>query len=396
MKNLKVLISTLLMLALVAVAGNALANVAANTQIINQASLSYDDGTGTKTSTTQVVVTVSLVPAAPVIIPGPDQETSYNGSGTTLHNSFYVRASANGPDTYNLSTAISGSTNTTGPTATITSGATIYLGATVTFDTSSTTTSIVVPADGTADNEVNGIEAGDTVVIDGESRTVQSVTDNASGTSTITLASVLTAAPGAGVLIVEQKTVTVDVTAGTITAVGTDITVDKNLTATSDTDPTETVTSTDIEDTYTSGVATLTKYVRNVTSASGTGTPLTYNGSDYYQAGVDGAPGDILEYLLVANNSGTGAVSASAITDVLPTEFVIFKSDVYSGNTEVAYDDGTAVSYLTEATGDDAASYDGSTGTLTIYIGSGATSAAGGSLAAGQSVYALYQASIKP
>src|ERR1039457_4534030 len=84
------------------------ANLAANTQIINQAQLSYNDGVATKTATASVTVTVGLVAAAPNIVPGPPQSTSYNGAGTTRTDSYTITAGANGPDTYNLSAAVTG------------------------------------------------------------------------------------------------------------------------------------------------------------------------------------------------------------------------------------------------------------------------------------------------
>jgi hypothetical protein len=372
--------------------------VAANTQIINQATLSYNDGTGVKTSTTAVTVTVALVPSAPTIIPGPPQTTSYNGSGTTLTNSFIVRASSNGPDNYDLSTAITAFTNTTGATAAITSGSPILLGATVTLS-GSTTTAIVVPADGVANSAVNAIQAGDTVHIDNATVTVQSVIDNANGTSTIVLGTALPAAPGAGLVVAEQKTVTVNVTAGTIGTVGTDITVDKNLTATSTTDPKPTISSGSVRDTYTSGSATLTKYVRNVPPATitGTGTPYVYNSTNYYQTGVTGKPGSTLEYILVATNSGSGAATAAVVTDILPTDFVTLKTTAYAGNAVTYINELSAASTLTAAADLDAATYDGGTKTLTVNVGSGATNAAGGSIPGNNtSVHVLYQVTINP
>ena len=401
----RTLVSLLLTIGLATTfAGNALANVAANTQIINQATLSYDDGTGTKTSTTQVTVTVSVLPSTPSIIAGPPQETAYNGPGTTLTNSFIVTASANGPDNYTLATSITGSTNSsnpTAPTAAITSGTTITLGATVTFDNSSTTTNIVVPADGTTNSptpSVNGIVAGDFVSINGNTREVQSVTDNASGTSTIILQTALTLAPTAGTIVAEQKTVSVNVTAGDIVTVGTDVTVDKTLTATSVLDVLKTITSNPVTDTYTSGAATLAKYVRNVDTPSGTGTAFTYDSTAYYQSGVNGAPGETLEYLLVATNTGGGAVTASFVTDVLPTDFVTLVSNAYGASQEVTYESDLAVVTTLSAAADvDAATYDGGTSTLTVYVGTGATSSAGGSIPGGTtSVYTLYQVSINP
>jgi hypothetical protein len=373
------------------------ANLAANTQIINQAQLSYNDGVSTKTATASVTVTVGLVAAAPNIAPGPPQSTSYIGAATTLSDSYTVTAGANGPDTYNLSSAVTGSTNTSGATATPTAP-TVALGATVTT-TGSTTTVIVVPADGNRPGEmpgVNGIAVGDTVVINGETRTVTAISDNASGTSTITLNAALGAAPGAGVLVAEQKVVTVTVTAGTITTTGSDVTVSASITATSVSSAGATTTSGSVLNTYTSGVATLTKYVRNVSVASGSGVPYIYSGINYYPAGVTAKPGETLEYILVASNSGSGAVSASVVTDVLPTGFVTLKPNAYGAGKEVTYvSDTNVVTTLSAAVDVDAAKYVAST--LTVYVGTGATNAAGGSIPGGnKSVLVLYQVTLNP
>jgi len=395
-----------LVMLLAASAGRAWANTAANTQIINQAQLSYNDGSGTKTATAGVTVTVSLVPSPVTVEVGSAQSTSYNGAGTTLTDSYTLTATANGPDTYTLGSAVTGSTNTSAPTATAT-GATATLGATVTA-LGSTTTVIVVPSDGVSDGKVNGIGAGDTVKIGSDVRTVQSVTDNATGTSTIVLSSPLTSAPGSGVVVGQQKVVTVSVTAGTIGSGGTDVQVSANLTVTSQTVPNPAVASaTAIINTYTSGVATLAKYVRNVTTASGSGSPVNYNSVSYYLSGVTAKPGDTLEYLLVATNSSTtAAVSASVITDLLPVDYVTMKTGVYGGaNKDVTYvnETGTA-SQLSAAADADAATYNATfdttqnaaKGKLTVNVGQGATNLTGGSIPASSNVKVLYQVTVKP
>jgi len=375
-------------------AGSAWALTASNTQIINNATLSYDDGTGTKTASASVTVTVALIPSAPVVAPGPPQTTPYTGPGTPLTNTFTVTAAANGPDTYDITSAISGTpTNTSGAAANIPVPASVTLGATVTL-TGSTTTAIIVPSDGLSNASVNGIELGSTVVIGTETRTVASVTDNAAGTSTINLSAVLTTAPGAGILVAEQETVQVVVTSGTITAAGTDITVAKEITVTSTTSPNPAVTSGTVTDTYTSGLATLTKYVRNTSTASGSGTSITYGGNTYYLANVTARPGETLEYLLVANNSGTGTVSSSTINDALPTTFVSLRSGMYPSARDVTYDNNGTVTYLTSAAADDEATY--AAPTLTVNIGAGATSALGGTIASGVTVRVLYQATVNP
>jgi uncharacterized repeat protein (TIGR01451 family) len=383
----------------------AFANTAANTQIFNQATLSYSDGATSRTATASVIVTVSLVPAAPTIAAGPPQSTSYAGPATVLHNTFVVTNNGNGPDTFTLSTLITGSTNTTGPGAAVVNPlapATLALGGTITIS-GCTTTAIKVPSDGSAaDSTVNGITGGSTVVIAGEVRTVSLVVDpGGTGTATITLASPLTSAPGAGVTVGEQKAVTVDVTAGTITTAGTDITVAKNLTATSTHAPNPTLTSASITDTYTSGVASLTKYVRNLTtSQAGTGIKLTHNTADYYPSGITAKTGDVLEYILLATNSGSGPVTASVITDILPTEFVTLKTGVYPGATDLAYESDTGVfSYLTQANDGDTGYYNAGTSTIRVNVGTGATANngtnLGGSIGAGKSVYLYYQVTVK-
>ncbi|MBK5276637.1 MAG: hypothetical protein JJE30_16530 [Desulfuromonadales bacterium] len=380
-------------------AAPARANMAANTQIINQAQLSYSDGVSTKTASASVTVTVGLVASAPNIIPGPPQSTSYAGAATILTDSYTITAGANGPDTYNLSAAVTGSTNTSGATATSTA-ASVALGASVTT-VGSTTTTIVVPADGNLPGEmsgVNGIQVGDTVVINGETRTVIAITDNASGTSTITLNSALGAAPGVGVLVAEQKVVTTTVTAGTITVTGTDVTVSDSLTATSVSSAGATATSGSILNNYTSGVATLNKYVRNVSVASGSGVPYIYTGINYYPNGVTAKPGETLEYILVATNSGSGAVNASVVNDVLPTSYVTLRPNAYGIGKEITYVSDTNVATTLSAAADgDNAKYDAATKTLTVNIGSGATNAAGGSIPGGnKSVLVLYQVTLNP
>lgn len=407
MKTYMKLYPSLLLLALfVAVpAAPAWANLAANTQIINQAQLSYNDGIATRTATASVTVTVGLVASAPNIIPGPPQSTSYTGAGTVLADSYTITAGANGPDTYNLSAAVTGSTNTGGPTATSTASS-VSLGASVTTAGSSTTT-VVVPADGNLTGEmpgVNGIQVGDTVVINGETRTVTAISDNPSGTSTITLNAALGAAPGVGVLVAEQRVVTVTVTAGTITTSGTDVTVSAAITATSISSAGATTTSGSVLNTFTSGVATLTKYVRNVSVPSGTGVPYIYSGINYYATGVTAKPGEILEYILVSTNSGSGAVSAAVVTDVLPTSFVSLRLNAYGVGRDVTYvSDTNVVTILTSVADADAAGYSVATSTLTVNVGSGATNASGGAIpgtstipVGNKSVLVLYQVTLNP
>lgn len=370
------------------------ATVAANTQIINNASLTFNDGSATRTVyATPVIVTVLLVPGTPGgsgVNPSPVQ---YTGTDTQITNTFTIVAGGNGPDNYTLTPVITGQTNAAGASATVSAPSSpVILGATITL-AGSTTGVINVPFDGTADGRVNEIAVDDVVVInnDGIVRAVTAVVDSASGSS-ITVNPVLGSAPPAGVVVAEAKTVTVTVKSGTITATGSNIVITKTLEAASVTDPTKKITIGPITDTFNSGAATLTKYVRNVTTASGSGTSHSYNSATYYLSGVTAKPGDVLEYLLIATNSGTGSVSSAVVTDAIPTSYVVFRTGVYSGSSDVTYvNEAGTPSYLT-ANGSGAASY--SSPTLTVYVGTGATSSAGGTISAGNSVFVLYQVTV--
>ncbi len=393
--------------------GTALANTAANTQIINSATLTYNDGTGVKTSTVGITVTVALVPSPPNYILGGAQTTSYSASATTT-DSYTLTATANGPDTYNLSgnASVPVGGNTTGPGATPTQ-LTITLGATVTAN-GSTTTDIYVPADGnSADSKVNGIGVGATVVVNGEQRNVIGITDNATGISHIILGSALSAAPGVGIVVGERTTVNVTVTPGTITTAGTNVQGNASLTATSATLNTATSTSGNILNTFTSGAATLTKFVRNYTIPNHTATcsdlPATYGGNSYYAQCVTAKPGEVLEYMLVATTTATGSVSGSSIADLLPVDYVTLKTGIaaapYNSKDIVYVDETSTTTALTAAADTDAASYNATfdqttlnayKGKLVVNVGAGATSSAGGTIPASSTIRVLYQVTVKP
>lgn len=391
---------------------SAWALTASNTQIVNNAQMTYNDGATARTATaTPVVVTVTLVPGAPIIGEGPNQNIPYTAANSPATNTFYVyAANTNGPDSYTLTPAITGTpSNTSSPSVSITAvdgGAfanPVTIGATVTLG-GCTVSSLVVPSDGVADSTVNGIKANDWIIVNGDTanpRQVASVTDNAAGTSTITLSSNLGAAPAAGILVSQRRSVTVTVLSGTITTAGQSIVITKHLTATSTSTGNPTTTSGDITDTYTSGAATLNKYVRNVTQNTMTGTtsaaaPAGCGGATYYQSGISAKPGDVLEYMLVANNTGTGAVSAAVMSDALPVSYVTLQANVYSSGTkDVAYcNEANAMAYYSAAGDLDQATF--ASPNLTINVGATATNAAGGTIASGATVRSFYQVKVNP
>jgi hypothetical protein len=412
---LKVYLSLLLLtLAVAALPGSAWANLAANTQITNAATLNYNDGSTARTATASVTVTVSLVPAAPTIVAQGPYTTQYTGSSTILTDTFVITAGANGPDTYNLTTAVVTDVNGTGAGSAVVAPTSIILGASVTVAGSSATI-LQVPADGVANSSVNGIEVGDTVVINGEVKTVSAIFDNPdpNGISTITLASALVGgAPAAGVLIEEQKIIQTIVTSGTITTVGTSLVVTDTITATSTTSPNPAVTSSAVTNTFTSGLATLKKYVRNVTTDNHTvgATSYSFNSNTYYwkdnssgAPAVDAKPGEVLEYILVASNIGTGNVLSAVITDVVPATYVTFKVSAYGGaGKDIMYwpdstIPGTSLIFTAASTNDDPAQY--ATNTLTVNVGGNpppSLPTVGGTIAAGKIAVVTYQTTVNP
>ena len=410
MKKLFSIIALFFLFSLCVHIGRALADVAANARIVNQATLSFDDGSGVlQTTNASVIVTVAHVAGIPTLNAPANGEVAYIDAATPLTFGYTITAGGNGPDTYTINSSIVDQTDNggnagfsfsastlPGETITITgSTASIDLGATITT-TGSTTTILHVPSDGVADNAVNGIRVDDIVMVDGGTATrVTAVSDPDSGTATITIADALSTAPGAGVTVLELGAFTLTVTSGTIDITGTDIVVTVETTAVSTDDP----ASDTVVATYTSGSATLTKYVRNVTSANGTTGERSFSFRSstyrYYTGGVTGAPGDTLEYLLLVDNPGSSPVTDCTIEDDLPTEFVSFVSDAYGSSIEAIHVDENNIETELSADADtDAATL--SNDTLSVHVGDpdGATPPGGGTVAGNASVFIVYQVTI--
>jgi uncharacterized repeat protein (TIGR01451 family) len=390
MKKLLSIIALFFLFSICVHVGRALADVAANAQIVNQATLTFDDGSGPQTVNAAVTVTVAHVPGIPTLDAPADGAIGYTAANMLLNFNYTITANGNGPDTYTINSTIFSQTNN-GGSGGLTFPASIDLGATITTG-GSTVFILQVPSDGLTDAAVNGIAVNDIVVVNGEARTVSAVSDPASGTATMTLATALTAAPGAGVPILEQQGFTLTVDSGAIVTSGTDIVVTVDTSASS-----ASGAATDqVIATYTSGSATLTKYVRNVGNPNGTTgiRSFTVNSAanNYYTGGVTGAPGETLEYLLLVENAGLGAVTGCTIDDLLPSAFVTLVSNAY-GTGEVIYvDDAGVETQLSQEADADAATLAGAA--LTVHVGAGATAAAGGAVAALTDVFIVYRVTI--
>jgi hypothetical protein len=374
------------------VQGTAFATTAANTTISNQATVNYDDSAGNPQAAinASVDVTVNLVEATPTLSAPSDQSVF---SGSSVDYTYTITANANGVDTYDLTSTetaadagITGNTRVfrdSGDTTDITS---IDLGATsvatgVTI-TQAGTTNVTVPSDGANDGSLNGIVAGDTVVVNGVAHTVASITDNATGTSTLELNGNAGGdnAVTVGMQIGQRDTFIFRVSP--TTTVDSD-TVTNRVDARDDAAAAAAAQDTTITTVNIAPSLTVTKYVRNITGAdSGAGNCITVNtglgaGNVQYCDGttttVTGDPGDTLEYIIeVVNGASAGQATDVIISDPVPT----YTS--YSVADQMALDPGTGTwGGLTDDDSDsDAGETDGTT--VYIYAGSGGSDGAAG------------------
>lgn len=395
---------------LAAPSGSAFANTAANTQIVNSAKLTYAGGS----AAASVVVSVALVPSTPNV------SITYGTANYTAPNTppigdtVTITATANGPASYTVVPSVGATSNiaSSNPATVTTPNPVVTVGATVTTGTSGTTF-VTVPA-GIATgsgNPVNGIGASSTIIftVNGNSytRLVSSTTDNGNGTFAINWTTAIPAAdvPLAGILVAEQKAVQVNVAPGTVLAPGTNITVavSAKVTTPGANDTTVTTATPNTWITPSPNVS-LNKYVRNVSNpvvgnAGATSFTINTVTSTFYTGGVTGKPGDTLEYVIVASNTGATDLNSSALTDVVPTAYVNFVTNPgpYGGK-EVFYIDPTNTStvFTAAAAGANQASWvAGNNPNLVVNVGAGASNSAPGSIPAGKSVTVAYQVTIK-
>lgn len=362
-------------LALALAASTARASTAANTSISNTATVTYDDAGGvaqTPVSAT-ATVTVTLVPSA-VVLSSPADQAIAQGTSATL--SYTVTATANGPDTYNLSSAATAS-NVSAVVVSLPASITLG-GTTLAADAVDGANAVTVPYDGVAGASVNGIAVGDTIVIGLNAYVVASVTkDAATNTTSIGLSTPITGATvTAGQIVGERATFTATVPSGTVVSGGSG-TQTVSTTATSATDANETTT----QDTPT--VVTVNRPTLTVTKQVST------DGGATFAAAGTAPPGTTLVYKVVATNTGTTAASAVAFTDVIPAYLTYV-----TGSGRVAFSSATAYTAtapdaldLTEGAGGYA--YDGTTRALSFDPG-GAT----GTVAGGGALVLFYEATI--
>jgi len=212
LKAIKVLVFTVV-IAMTTLTAHAVAP--ANALITNTATMSYA-GLASPISAS-VDVKVSLVTAAPNVIVTTANISVAENQVASLQ--YTITANANGPDNYTINAPTNIASNVTTNGTPTNSVAFIPLGATaLAVAVVAGSNTLTVPSDRIADGQVNGITSGDTVEILGQTYTVATIADNATGNSTITLTTnVLTSMP-VGTLVPEQAVFTVSQSMGLVTA----------------------------------------------------------------------------------------------------------------------------------------------------------------------------------
>ena len=336
-----------LLIAAWAMASSALAVTPADTQLTSEATLTYSgNSTGIKDS---VTVTVKLVPAA-VSLVGPAINTSINKAEHQSYTETYtVQSNANGYDTYTVA-ATSTTNDVVGSDSPVTSVATLALGATAAAADVTSSATISVPSDGVSDSAINGLAAGDTVVVGGNTYTISSITDNASGNSTIVLNSAVTITTGTGIY--EYKTFTT--TIGDVGAKGaSNNTLNVFTTVTSDTDPLA-VFSQQVDITIVA--ISIQKFVRDTSGTCATGcsgsTINPNNSETYYSSGLKAEPGATLEYLLVVTTASSAGISNAVLADVLP-QFTSYVASSTKLNGIAVNDETSGVAFPLDSSADD-------------------------------------------
>jgi len=321
-KLLRQLVLTAMLPGMLALCGSAYAVAPANTRITNTAELTY---TGVVTPIqASVDVLITLAAAAPTLSAPPDNTVAASQSSTFAYT---ITANANGGDTYNLTNPVFTPSNLAGAsTMTFTQGGasvtSITLGASaVNAAFSIGASAITVPSDGSANSSVNDLQAGDTVVIAGNTYVINTVVDD--GTSaTITLTSPLITALSLGDPIFEQQSFNATI-ADVGTTTGTPATITTDIAATSQADTSQVATDTTITNVVS---VAFEKYVTNESNVNGN-SPVAIDldgdgnaDQNFYTtaSGVTATTGDVLRYALrVTAPAGTNLTGVQ-FADVIP------------------------------------------------------------------------------
>jgi hypothetical protein len=435
------------------------AGSAGNSIVRNTITVNYNDSKGNSQAavTASVDLTVTTVAATPTVLsftplvpaasPG-----STDGTGATQSYAVSIRANSNGPGSISFASADGGFSNVAAGTPP-TVPADIYLGSTI-FDPSNFpamgaqnvpsngSLTIAVPNDGGKANDagaahalpdstvINGIAVNDIVWISDGALffgpcQVTAVNDPVVGTGataapgSVTLrnnsGAPLVFAPGYGWQIVESQDVTVTVTQGQIPIASADAAASWVTTVSATMAGAAAGSGTVTTQAHT-GRLKVDKYVRNVTQPAMTGSnpfagnPLSIDSGSfsYYQSGITGKPGDILEYLAVLTDDGTGQSTSVYATDLTPTYVTLVTGLSYGTGSGTVFARakigvaGAETDMTTAGTGLAGTAYGKATGvsagsTLTFNLGAGCSNSfpgGGGALDPLQTAYVIYRVKI--
>jgi len=310
-----------MLIGLSGVSSTALAVAPSNSPLSITVTVTHSEDTA-GTEAGRVYFEVNLSPAPLMLIAEPPSQSVLEGDPITYN--YTAISTANGPDSYTLIVQPSGQTNVDGNIGSfVVTPNTLSLGATAASGpVAAGTLEIPVLSDGVADNSINGIEAGDTVYIQGQAHTVDVVEDQPlEETSVIHLTEAHDTAISVGDMISEAKTFELAIDGVAILDAAEDALVGMTVTGTSDTD----IDAMALHDTQTIVFAPIpasTEYwVRNVTNPNGEG-DAGYATADqsYYGTGgqVKASAGDELEYIIVQSAGNTGDLNDVVITATMP------------------------------------------------------------------------------
>jgi uncharacterized repeat protein (TIGR01451 family) len=342
------------------VAGAAHALTPGNTALTNVVKLTYTGNAAGITST--VIVTVKTIGSVPTIVTLLDDV--FRAENQSFGGTYSFIATNNGPDVYALSTSFTTTlANTAGAyefrDAPAGGGSVITstsLGASAISELTVAGTTFKVPSDGTDDDVVNGLAAGDRVIISGAEYTIAAggIDDTTSAVfTTITLTAALPASLPLSTGVFETKNVFVHVG-----NVGTQITagIDAPVNVTIVVDPTLDSTTATIGDLFVVTIVNVKvdKFVRNTNSlvaggctgvCTGATVEVTFNTFDYYASNnaatkVSAKTGDVLEYLVRV--TAPNAPLANAVVGDTLADFTAYVPATTTLNTIAVTDgDGT-------------------------------------------------------
>jgi hypothetical protein len=331
------------MLILSACCQSALAIAPANTQIQASAILTYE-GLSTPI-TVSVSVKVILKTASPnVEIPLENTVAERQPSEAIL----IFTSTANGLDTYPLTAALTldGVENTDTPQFLFNSVIvnSVSLGATAAeVQAAAGQASIVVPFDGSAGNSVNGIVAGDKVLIGDLEYDVEQIIDNGSN-KTIVLKQDLTVMVPFGTLIAERKEIVLKILdVGSLTGPPPGFTETRVTVTNSGSELREVTHKTNVV------AVTFEKYVRNTSTPNGNADDsISILGSTYYSdtnGRVLAARDEVLEYAIIVVAPDGADLNDVRVSDVVPL-FTFYNSNTTLLNGITVADDGLELPLL--------------------------------------------------